>query len=167
MDMLLNWLNAPLSEPNQSAMEQLLKAYRREMMMERVVDKVGDHFLPDENKELDHQDKLLGIALKRRQLGYPMNDDDLENALNEGGGFPLSGLAIGALGAGLGSLARPGLGKAAAKATDSIGQFFNRTVAHEAPRGPLYPGAKPASIAEHGAHDITRLMGRVFQFRQP
>lgn len=167
VDSIFGWLNQPLSDGDSTAVDSALKTYYRARLANDLFNKATDRFLPDKTHSLQQQSAMLDIALKRKQLGYPMDDDDLEDALNEGGGFPVGGLAIGALGAGLGTLARPGLGKAAAKATKSIGQFFNRAVAHEAPRLPLYPGAQAANIGEHGARDITRLMGRVFHLRQP
>jgi hypothetical protein len=159
-DSIFGWVNKPLSNGDSTAVDSALKTYYRARIANDLLHKASDRFMPDKTQALQQQQATLDIALKRAQLGYPMDSDDLEEALGGGSkGLPVGGLALAGLGAGLSAVARPGAGSAAA--------LFMRGLRPARAKLPLWPGATVANLTDAGATGITRIMGRVFQFPKP
>lgn len=69
--------DVPGVDPGVSALlNQGLRLYQREKIGEKALGAV----LGDEDRDLDRESRRLDNALKRRQLGMPMNDSELEDS---------------------------------------------------------------------------------------
>lgn len=61
---------------------ELASAMFNYRMRDRLTDPLFRAMVPDEDRDLALEDRRLGIQLKRRALGLPMDTDDLEDANN-------------------------------------------------------------------------------------
>ncbi len=77
--------------------QDALRVYTGWNLRHKLMEKAADRFYESPEEELERVDKMLGIRLKRRALGLPMDDDDLDLANNEGLSFTQKG-AVAAFG---------------------------------------------------------------------
>lgn len=79
MDLMTTIFGNPETDPGKLAAE-LGTVYWRGRMLHKLTDRM----LPDdETEDLDKQDRLLSIAMKKRSLGLPMTSDAYELAAND------------------------------------------------------------------------------------
>jgi hypothetical protein len=80
---LTKWLLGDDSTSEGRLAHEFSSAYTRH----KAFDFLADELYESEDEKLEREDQRLSIGLKRRQLGLPWTDDQLENATNDDSPF--------------------------------------------------------------------------------
>lgn len=83
---MLDWLSHPLGnldDPERTVLDQLSGSASRYLVMKEAREFAKDWFLDRPQRQLQEENQRLDIALKKRALSMPLNDDEYEYLVNE------------------------------------------------------------------------------------
>lgn len=76
-----------LDPQSKALLDAVSRRYYQHQAVESATDHALDFFADDSDDELDRESRILDVQLKRKQLGLPLDSDQLERAINRGTPF--------------------------------------------------------------------------------